>query len=73
MQNFLFTSESVTESHPDKLCDQMSDAVLDAILMDGPNARGPTRYRRRQVCCWSWVKFLLRYVVIAFVFWCRCY
>lgn len=32
MQNFLFTSESVTEGHPDKICDQCSDAVLDAIL-----------------------------------------
>lgn len=32
MQNFLFTSESVTEGHPDKICDQVSDAILDAIL-----------------------------------------
>ena len=30
--SYLFTSESVTEGHPDKLCDQISDAVLDAIL-----------------------------------------
>ncbi len=36
---FFFTSESVTEGHPDKLCDQVSDAVLDAILADDPNAR----------------------------------
>ncbi|TMD60627.1 MAG: methionine adenosyltransferase [Chloroflexi bacterium] len=35
----LFTSESVTEGHPDKLCDQVSDAVLDAILTDDPDAR----------------------------------
>ena len=35
----LFTSESVTEGHPDKLCDQISDAVLDAILADDPMAR----------------------------------
>ncbi|MDI3341313.1 MAG: methionine adenosyltransferase [Sphaerobacter sp.] len=34
-----FTSESVTEGHPDKLCDQVSDAVLDAILADDPDAR----------------------------------
>jgi S-adenosylmethionine synthetase len=34
----LFTSESVTEGHPDKLCDQVSDAVLDAILEQDPNA-----------------------------------
>ena len=35
----LFTSESVTEGHPDKLCDQVSDAVLDAILAEDPAAR----------------------------------
>ena len=35
----LFTSESVTEGHPDKLCDQISDAVLDAILAEDPGAR----------------------------------
>jgi len=37
--SFLFTSESVTEGHPDKLCDQISDAVLDAILTEDPMAR----------------------------------
>ncbi|MCL0028856.1 methionine adenosyltransferase [Dehalococcoidia bacterium] len=37
--SFLFTSESVTEGHPDKLCDQISDAVLDAILADDHMAR----------------------------------
>jgi len=35
----LFTSESVTEGHPDKICDQISDAVLDAFLTNDPNAR----------------------------------
>ncbi|MBS6934955.1 MAG: methionine adenosyltransferase, partial [Actinomyces graevenitzii] len=35
----LFTSESVTEGHPDKLCDRVSDAILDAILMQDPVAR----------------------------------
>lgn len=35
----LFTSESVTEGHPDKMCDQISDAILDAILAKDPNAR----------------------------------
>ena len=39
MKDFLFTSESVTEGHPDKLCDQISDAVLDAILAKDPAAR----------------------------------
>ena len=37
--SYLFTSESVTEGHPDKLCDQISDAVLDAILTNDPMAR----------------------------------
>ena len=37
--SFLFTSESVTEGHPDKLCDQISDAVLDAILAEDPMGR----------------------------------
>ncbi|MGD8464524.1 MAG: methionine adenosyltransferase [Anaerolineae bacterium] len=36
---YFFTSESVTEGHPDKICDQISDAVLDAIFADDPNAR----------------------------------
>ncbi len=35
----LFTSESVTQGHPDKICDQVSDAILDAILKDDPNGR----------------------------------
>lgn len=37
--SYLFTSESVTEGHPDKLCDQISDAVLDAIIAQDPAAR----------------------------------
>ena len=38
MANYLFTSESVTEGHPDKICDQISDAVLDAILEKDPDS-----------------------------------
>jgi S-adenosylmethionine synthetase len=38
-QNYVFTSESVSEGHPDKLCDRISDAVLDALLAIEPNAR----------------------------------
>src|ERR671924_230620 len=38
-QGFLFTSESVTEGHPDKICDQISDGVLDAVLGDDPGGR----------------------------------
>ncbi len=37
--SLLFTSESVTEGHPDKMCDQISDAVVDAIMSKDPNAR----------------------------------
>ena len=39
MSSFTFTSESVTEGHPDKMADQVSDAVLDAILAEDPNGR----------------------------------
>ena len=39
MKKRIFTSESVTEGHPDKVCDQISDGVLDAILANDPNAR----------------------------------
>ena len=39
MSHYYFTSESVTEGHPDKICDQISDAVLDAILEQDPNGR----------------------------------
>src|SRR5436309_4153121 len=37
--DFLFTSESVTEGHPDKMADQISDGVLDAVMRDDPNGR----------------------------------
>ena len=37
--HYFFTSESVTEGHPDKICDQISDALLDAIIKDDPTAR----------------------------------
>ncbi|MBR5322479.1 MAG: methionine adenosyltransferase [Clostridia bacterium] len=39
MKKFLFTSESVTEGHPDKVCDKISDAVLDAMLKEDPKSR----------------------------------
>src|SRR2546429_6345467 len=38
-REFLFTSESVTEGHPDKVADQISDSVLDAVLSDDPTGR----------------------------------
>jgi S-adenosylmethionine synthetase len=39
LKEFLFTSESVNEGHPDKMCDQISDAVLDALIAEDPNSR----------------------------------
>ncbi len=39
MSQYVFTSESVTEGHPDKICDQISDSILDALLSEDPNSR----------------------------------
>ena len=39
MSKLLFTSESVTEGHPDKICDKVSDAILDALLAQDPTSR----------------------------------
>ena len=39
VKNYLFTSESVSEGHPDKVCDQISDAILDAYLAGDPHSR----------------------------------
>jgi S-adenosylmethionine synthetase len=51
---YLFTSESVTEGHPDKLCDQVSDAVLDACLAQDPRSRVAVESATKTVlsCCW---------------------
>ena len=38
-QDFLFTSESVSEGHPDKMCDQISDGILDALIAQDPESR----------------------------------
>ena len=37
-ENFIFSSESVTEGHPDKVCDQIADSILDACLKDDPKS-----------------------------------
>ena len=37
--NFIFTSESVSEGHPDKVCDQISDAILDLFMLNDKNSR----------------------------------
>jgi S-adenosylmethionine synthetase len=39
LKDFLFTSESVSEGHPDKMCDQISDAILDALIAEDPDSR----------------------------------
>src|SRR6188768_2465738 len=39
LKDFLFTSESVSEGHPDKMCDQISDAILDALIEKDPDSR----------------------------------
>ena len=53
MAGRLFTSESVTEGHPDKIADQISDSVLDAMLRQRPAAAG-SRWRRWSPPGWSW-------------------
>ncbi len=39
MKNYLFTSESVSEGHPDKMADQISDSILDSLLAQDPKSR----------------------------------
>ena len=45
MKDYIFTSESVSEGHPDKVCDQVSDAVLDAYLKEDPNSRVASQHQ----------------------------
>ncbi len=57
MEKILFTSESVTEGHPDKMCDQISDAILDALMEQGSNEPCCMRNMlQQQVLLWLWVK-----------------
>ena len=51
-RHYLFTSESVTEGHPDKICDQISDAVLDAILAKDPDAHVACNAAPPPAWCW---------------------
>ena len=48
--DFVFTSESVTEGHPDKMCDRVSDSILDAILSQDPTAR----VKQLSQLAWLW-------------------
>lgn len=54
MAKRLFTSESVTEGHPDKICDRISDSILDEIIAKDPNARVAC-----EVCCTTGVIFIM--------------
>ena len=56
MEKLLFTSESVTEGHPDKICDQISDAILDAMLEQDPMSRVACETVQQQVLLWLWVR-----------------
>ena len=47
--NYIFTSESVSEGHPDKLCDRISDAVLDAFLTEEPRRGWPLKHLPPQI------------------------
>ena len=49
---FLFTSESVTEGHPDKICDQISDGVLDAVMAHGEGEGPGSPARRSSTPAW---------------------
>ncbi|MDR1017003.1 MAG: methionine adenosyltransferase [Coriobacteriales bacterium] len=51
MRDYIFTSESVTAGHPDKICDQISDAVLDAVISEEVKAGGAADYIRSAVEC----------------------
>jgi S-adenosylmethionine synthetase len=50
MEKILFTSESVTEGHPDKVCDSISDAILDAMMAQDPMSRVACYYNRSCTC-----------------------
>ena len=55
MERRLFTSESVTEGHPDKMCDQVSDAILDALMEQDPyEPRSLRDSIRQQALYWLW-------------------
>ena len=56
MERHLFTSESVTEGHPDKMCDQISDAILDALMEQDPMSRVACETCTTTGLVWSWEK-----------------
>ena len=62
MDKVLFTSESVTEGHPDKICDQISDAILDALLEQDPMSRVACETSQQQESLWSWERYLQKHM-----------
>ena len=62
MDKVLFTSESVTEGHPDKICDQISDAILDALLEQDPMSVLHVRLAQQQESLWSWERYLQKHM-----------
>ena len=62
-RDYIFTSESVSEGHPDKLCDRISDAILDDFLAVEPEARGALGLFVAQLganALWTWIFFVWR-------------
>ena len=62
MDKVLFTSESVTEGHPDKVCDQISDAILDALLEQDPMSVLHVKLVQQRELLWSWERFLQKHM-----------
>ena len=60
----VFTSESVSMGHPDKMCDQISDAILDEMLSQDPGPGWPARPRRPPAWSWSVARYHRREVEI---------
>lgn len=56
MNKHLFTSESVTEGHPDKICDQISDAILDKVMEKDSNSRVACETAITTNLVWLWEK-----------------
>ncbi len=65
MEKILFTSESVTEGHPDKICDAISDAILDALMAQDPMSRVHVKLLLQQVLYLLWVRSQQRQMLIS--------
>ena len=64
MEKILFTSESVTEGHPDKMCDAISDAILDALMEKDPMSRVACETLQLQVLYLLWVRLQQMHMLI---------